>query len=465
VTSLSVSERIRERLILQTGNLHSDEEGPAVRAAIPVETVGPQRLRRSIVVCATLAWIVAAPALASEFALLATRTGKWDFSLYYVASLSLRRGASPYLTDINRLGDELSLQTGSMKRVEETPTFLMCFEPLTLMSPTTAYWIWIGINAAAIATAFYVLLISFFRCIPSLALLIGALAVSYPPFRENMMFAQSQGLVLCLAALSMLAVRRSHDEIAGGLIGLAALIRAYPFVLLGYFASRRRWSAIYSALLVMLIGGIFTLVIVGMKDSLSFMWAVGQNGSGYWPNLPGNVSIAAFVARAFHGFSTKPYSPGASVGQIATVAICDFSVLTLSAWSSIRAPEEEDHELRTFPVWIVAMVLVSPIAWAHYMILLYVPLVSIAVSAIRRETSSVAVAAAGLCYSLPLLRSAFLHVPSLISALVVKELHLEHVILEALFASVVFGFIAACSHAMFHEPSGGKDAASALVRA
>jgi Glycosyltransferase family 87 len=408
---------------------------------MPVETVGPHRFRRSIVVCATIAWMVAAPALANLSARLPTRTHEWDFSLYYLASLSLRRGASPYVTDITQLGDELSLHTGSMKRVEETPTFLMCFEPLTLLSPTTAYWVWIVINVAAFAAAFYVLLISFSRCIPSLALLIGGLAVSYPPFRENMMFAQSQGLVLCLVVLSMLAARRSHDNIAGGLIGFAALLRAYPFLLLGYFASRRRWSAISSAIFVMLIGGIFTLVVVGVRNSLGFVWAVGQSGSGYWPNFPENVSIAAFVYRVFHGFSSEPYSPGASVGQIATVVICDASVLALSAWSSIRAPAEEDYELRTFPVWVVAMVLVSPLAWIHYMVLLYVPLVLIAVAGIRRQTSTVAVAAAGFCYTVPLLRSAFLHVLPARPALVV--------IMEMVFASVVFGFIAAYSHATF----------------
>ena len=419
------------------------------------------------VVCATVAWMVAAPGLANLVAQLPTRTHQWDFSHYYVASLSLRRGTSPYIADFSRLGDELSLQIDSINRTDETPTFLMCFEPLTLLSPTTAYWTWIGIITAAFVVAFYVLLISFSRCTPSLALLIGALAVSYPPFRDQMMFAQSQALMLCLVALSMLAARRSHDEIAGGVIGLAALLRAYPFLLLGYFASRRRWSAVSSALLVMCAGGILTLVVAGAKNSFGFVsvWVRGPSGSGYWPNLPGNVAIAAFVARAFHGFSSGPYSPGSSVSQIATVVICDVSVLALSVWSSTRAPEEEDHELRTFPVWIVAMVLLSPVAWIHYMVLLYVPLVMIAVSAMRRETSSVAAAAAGFCYTLPLLRSAVLHVLTARPGLLVGDLHLEQIVLEMLFPSVVFGFIAAYSHATYHEPSLGKDEAAALVRA
>jgi hypothetical protein len=420
--------------------------------AIPVETVDPQRLRRSIVVCATIAWIVAAPALANLFAQLPGRTHEWDFSVRYVASLSLRRGFNPYLTDLSPLAAEQSLHIGTLIRDDQTPTFLMCFEPLTLLSPTTAYWVWIGINLAAFATAFYVLLISFSRCIPSLALLIGAFAVSYPPFREHMVFAQSQGLMLCLVALSMLAARRSHDNIAGGLIGFAALLRAYPFLLLGYFATRRRWRAVSSALLVMCVVGILTLVVVGARNSFSFVsvWSVGQSGSGYWPNIPADIAISGFVYRAFHGFSSEPYSPGASVGQIATVVICDASVLALSAWSSIRAPVEEDYELRTFPLWVVAMLLVSPLAWIHYMVLLYVPLVLIAVAGIRRQTSSVAIAAAGLCYTLPLIRSAFLHVLPARPALFVKEPQLEHVILEMAFASVVFGFIAAHSHATFH---------------
>jgi len=343
----------------------------------------------------------------------------------------------------------------------------MFFEPLTLLSPTTAYWTWIGITTAAFGVGFYVLLISFSGCTPSLAFLIMALAVSYPPFRANMTLAQSQGLVLCLVALSMLAARRSHDEVAGGLIGFAALLRAYPFLLLGYFASRRRWSAITSALFVMFIGGTFTLVVAGTKNSFGFVsvWVRGQNGSGYWPDSPGNVAVAAFVARAFHGFTNGPYLPGSSVGQIATVVICDVSVLALSVWSSTRAPEEEDHKLRTFPVWVVTMVLLSPVAWDHYMVLLFVPLVMIAVSAVRRETSSLAFAAAALCYTLPLVRSALLHFLLARPALVVKGLNLEQIILEMAFPSVVLGFIAAYSHATYHEPSLDKDEEAALVQA
>src|SRR5579864_8566924 len=100
--------------------------------------------------------------LAIAVAQAAARTRLWDFSHYYVAALAMRDGLNPYAIDLRPLGQRLGLD--GIARATDTPFFLLCFEPLTRLSPGVAYWIWFAINAAALMLA----MVSILRTAPRL---------------------------------------------------------------------------------------------------------------------------------------------------------------------------------------------------------------------------------------------------------------------------------------------------------
>jgi hypothetical protein len=126
------------------------------------------------------------------------------------------------------------MQTGEINRASYPPTFLLCFEPLTLLSPVTAYWVWFGFNFLAIAAALMLLLGDENRLDMRTAGSLCALAMLYTPVRENFRYAQSQILILLLLVLSMRRLQRGGDASAGLILSWAILLRIYPAVMLVY---------------------------------------------------------------------------------------------------------------------------------------------------------------------------------------------------------------------------------------
>jgi hypothetical protein len=65
-----------------------------------------------------------------------------DFNTYYLPAQLLRQSINPYAGN-SVWGD--------------TPSWLLCFEPLTLLAPFTAYKVWFGVNLMAFAIALILL--------------------------------------------------------------------------------------------------------------------------------------------------------------------------------------------------------------------------------------------------------------------------------------------------------------------
>ena len=64
---------------------------------------------------------------------LPSRADHFDFSIYYASGLALREHIDPYKTDLDRFGRGLKLEIDPIHYATDPPTFLLCFEPLTLL--------------------------------------------------------------------------------------------------------------------------------------------------------------------------------------------------------------------------------------------------------------------------------------------------------------------------------------------
>src|SRR5260370_6724169 len=86
------------------------------------------------------------------------RANQWDFSHYYVSAFALREGENPYNTRLSPLADSLGLQIGEIDRAGYPPTFLVAFEPLTVISPRAAYLTWITFSTLCLAAGLVLLI-------------------------------------------------------------------------------------------------------------------------------------------------------------------------------------------------------------------------------------------------------------------------------------------------------------------
>jgi hypothetical protein len=325
------------------------------------------------------------------------RSLRQDFSNYYASAWAIRHGIDPYTTNLTPVGEELGLETGSMIYAADTPTFLLAMEPLTRLSPTAAFWIWSVLNLAALAAAMYLLLGNRPGIPPRDVWLLAALALMFMPVGYNFFWGQTQVLILFLMVVAMHAMETERDALAGLAIAIAGLLRAYPLLLLGYFLFRRRWRALEYGIFATLAGALITVICLGLQQSLSFVnganWVIRDSQT----SREAVISMGPFVSRILSHLYGQP--PNLWIRRLASSAATAF-VLYITALVSMRVPARSDPEWRIYSLWIVAAVMLSPLAWHHYLLLLIIPFVQIVAAANLGRTSARALWAAAASYML-----------------------------------------------------------------
>ena len=194
-----------------------------------------------------------------------------------------------------------------------------------------------------------------------------ALFVSNQPITAQFYQGQLNCVLTFLIAVAWAADRRGRTGWAGAVIGTAAAIKLYPAFLFSYFLFTGRWRAIAA-------GGVAFAAVNGL--------AMGVLGTEAFQTyietiLPGlsrfesgwrNVSLTGFWLRAFDTETHAEMLPAARV-LVWGSRLLIFIALMRVTWRAVK-PEARD---RAFAAAILAMLLISPVTWTHYFLLLAIP--------------------------------------------------------------------------------------------
>lgn len=306
-----------------------------------------------------------------------------DFNHYYAAALSLRRGSNPYATSYEALGRSLGLNLSGLDTENQPPTLLLCFEPLTKLSPYAAYWIWIGLSLISLVIALWLLVGGATSLDIRQACLFGALLFLYPPVYEHFVFANFQIAITLLIVIAMYFMERGANRAAGLSLALAMALKAYPALLAFYLVCRRRWQTLLWMVIWGGVMGLITLWEVG-RVSFSFLNTFGITTSRRFLHNPAFFSIDATVSHLFWR-GNPPLAAAANTVRRAAIALIELAVFALTVRATASAAP--DRGWRAFSLWIPAMLLLSPIAEPHYLVLLLVPFAVIADAAARGEAA------------------------------------------------------------------------------
>ena len=373
---------------------------------------------------------------------------KLDFSAYYAWAQAIRHHIDPYHVDLSLVAQRYGIAIGPIKTANYPPSFLLMIEPLSKLRPLTAYWVWTGITLCLLATTLFSLL---YRAeLPvRVAIVFASAALLYRPLQCHFEFAQTQVMILSLMVLTMVALRNGREPLAGMAAGFAILVKAYPLILVLYFLARRRWRAIAYAAITVFAGYVLSVLILGHVAWEFFRPVIVNFEPHSGAIMLPKISIPGALLDMYALLS--PSRP--LLRLVRVLGIAGAMMVVAVVFETVRRahddPQSTEHG---FGLFVAAMVIVTPNAWPHYMVLLLLPLLQLVVAAYHGYASRTA-------YRLGILAYIIAEV-SYVSAFAAEnhgDLAIATVIQEGMFISALMTFAASYLLSRYDQQSVRQD--------
>ena len=262
----------------------------------------------------------------------------YDFLAYHAAAARVLEGLPAYDTTFEA--------AGGFGLFYYPPTFVPLVLPFGLLSAATATWAWIAVLLAAFAAG--VALMPVARRTQWLVVLLAGL--SWP-----FLYALKLGQVGPLLFLAFAAGWRWLDRpaVLGVTGALGAAIKMQPGLVLAWAVLTRRWTAVVSGVVVLVVLAALATLVAGAQA-----WA----------------DFGSLLSRVSDPIATpRNFTPGAVAYQLGlsrdAAALLQWAAMALVVVLVVVAA----LRLRPVPSYLVAVVasqLLSPILWDHYALLL-----------------------------------------------------------------------------------------------
>ncbi len=256
------------------------------------------------------------------------------------------------------------------------PTSVLLVLPLGLLRYQDAVLLWNIVSLMMLGASLYLVWRGFRISLSPWWLfpLITSLLVC-APLIQQVFFAQLNLLILLLLTGTWAADRSRRPILAGTLLGAATAIKLFPGLIFFYFIMRKQWKVvIIGALTVILLTGL-TAAVFGLESYRAYYKEVLPRVAGFRGNWL-NASLMGFWVKLFdpppNNRQVEPLWRSAVVARLGTVVCCTAVLITL-ALVVRRARTTIELDL-AFGLSLTAMLLVSPITWDHYLVLLLVPI-------------------------------------------------------------------------------------------
>ena len=182
------------------------------------------------------------------------------------------------------------------------------------------------------------------------------------PTLGTIRFGAQSAMVAVLVLVAWTFAARNNSRTGGVLIGIAVTLKVFPVLLLVPLLLRRRLATLASVLLSLAVLNLVGLALPGV--SLAGAVEAFGEASRIWVDMPGNASAMTLLVKA--GMDAR-----AGLGAIA--------LLTTLVLFFLTTRFRERSSLDPLP-WLVIGLLVIPISWSHYDVILLPVAVTLLVS-------------------------------------------------------------------------------------
>jgi hypothetical protein len=290
-----------------------------------------------------------------------------DFQAFLVAGRRMLAGAPLYTG--SSVGDGVTW-----------PPFLgLFFVPFAALDASSAVaarlaWYLFGLVCLAGGVRFWARTCSHGRAerleISSAAVFLPLLCVFFP-LQTNFEHQNLNPLLLLLLGAATFAIARRRAALGGVLVGTATALKAFPALLIVYLVHRRIWAAAAAAAGTAVTLTLLPILRYGRESyvrQLEMWWRISNGG---WPTRGNNQSLFAAVDRLVTGFA-EPHdmASGSPITAIvvAALALALLATFVVATWGARSRADDVPRELAMITLLAV---LLSPIAWEHYWVLLF----------------------------------------------------------------------------------------------
>jgi alpha-1,2-mannosyltransferase len=315
--------------------------------------------------------------------------GVSDLRVYYEGAARLRDGQPLYITDVNFLEQPMQYLY--------PPPLALLLMPLKTYAAT--WWVWAAFSLICWVGSLALILRELWgelreKVPPAWRPLLLAGLIAFTPVLSHLFWGQTQLYLLLLLTGGWLLMRRDRDISAGVLIGIAVAIKVFPVLVFAPLFARRRWRCLFaaSATAGVILGVSYTLV--GWDQAYLFVTKVLPDQAGALATYTTNhTTFAAMLTNAFGNAALASYI------SLALRALIMAAVL-LAAWRARDAAS-------ALTLGVTTLVLVSPVVWEHYFVLIYLPWLEALARSPRRRLPLLV-----LAYFLLALANLIYHVPA-----------------------------------------------------
>ena len=269
----------------------------------------------------------------------------YDFAIFLRAAEDVRAGDNPYV-------DADSVDEHAHAPYAYPPLLAIVLIPATVLPDDVSGSSPVGVLVSlfllgCVVATLAVLDVRDWRCYP--------IALLYPPTLENVEYGAIGPVLALLVALAW----RYRDRVAAaaGSLGTAVALKVFLWPLVVWLAATRRWKAALGAAVVA------AALVLGS-------WAViGFDGIADYPDLLRRLSdVEAANSYSAYAILVTVGLPSA-LARLAVAAVA--LALLLLAW---RVARSADGDRRALTLALAAGVVLTPILWLHYLVLLVVPI-------------------------------------------------------------------------------------------
>ena len=291
-----------------------------------------------------------------------------DFGAYYIASRALANGESPFDSNTaERLAADAAVEHHSPYIYP--PILAILLRPISPFPYSAVAAVWFTLSAFALLAALWLLrpLVQ----LPWRAYGWMCAAVFFlPAVHHTLQHGQITNFLLLLIVAAAVGGTRG-----GVWLGIAAAVKVFPATLAVVYALSGRIAP-----LVMMAAAATALTAVAAlvepAATADFIWRVGPQLALERRLAPNNQSMDAVMARLFerHWFVT-PLLDAPLAGRVASsLAAIGIITLTLRALVLVRRADGSVAQAGRFSLVLAATLMLSPIVWDHYYVLMLLPL-------------------------------------------------------------------------------------------